>query len=934
MKLFKRPIGGSSLVLVALSLVIIFLAFLGISYLLEKPPVVKNLKVTNVSDGMATITYLTEEPTTGYVIVSNTDSFNLLSQLSSYKYYDDREDSVARYTHHITVRGLQADSLYYFRISSGLKNVDITYPSIETGSTPDSLRTPDPAYGQFISSEFNSPDLKAYADALVFMSLNNGTEQSALVNAQGGFTLDKTNVLVKDLSGKVTYKEGDEYTVTLVTNTKSSVVTANVGNDQPIRINELKSTSSLDKLINPLDSNLVKTVSACEVGRSYNECCGAGLSRSVTVTACSNNNDSGWSAGSCNQSDSVCGTPSNSSTTCPAGQTFRDGACHDIPATPAPQESNAAASTVNNEAQNQQTTALTCNGGQFKDGDFCHIDHEYNCKGSRDGKGTITSYNRTCVPTSYSKTNTGTGTNTPAAPASIFAPCKDRSYGLWCDGNNLLSCDGKGGGNIQKACGDVGCKKNPNPNPDECNKAAEGSGKKQSDLAKGGCDTLIESGYSCEKVGDADGWTGGSSCNDNSNNINYCCLGGNVLNKGEKKCDVPLRTSTLCVDLRAQGYTCGSASFSSIPAGSNAETCKDSNTGSEGNVHLCCTSTSHWDEPAQKCVANTVLQTPQCSGVTGVSEFEDSFIPNATTCYSETNKPRYYCSPLLVKGTMGGIVGCYSRVSQESTAGLVTQTECGGSAFPTQVDNSEPCRLNGVKDRNFFQCKAGFSQRLNGGVISCPPEVAGNIKNLVASVSAQSVLGTSTDGDTTVKVDDSGVYKINSVDGYTITTTEVKVTKKTDGTAEIKFFNDTNGNGFKDDGEEFITTPLEVKLEKQKDLASYDLVNGWNLIGWTMADSTVKTAMELLNKIANDGGYATQISTYRNGGWVLLSQRAGQKFGKDFDLIPNEGYFVKVLKPVKLDIEGTKVAKDQSMYFYTGWNLIGYRSEININRLQ
>ena len=95
-----------------------------------------------------------------------------------------------------------------------------------------------------------------------------------------------------------------------------------------------------------------------------------------------------------------------------------------------------------------------------------------------------------------------------------------------------------------------------------------------------------------------------------------------------------------------------------------------------------------------------------------------------------------------------------------------------------------------------------------------------------------------------------------------------------------------------------------------------------------MADSTVKTAMELLNKIANDGGYATQISTYRNGGWVLLSQRAGQKFGKDFDLIPNEGYFVKVLKPVKLDIEGTKVAKDQSMYFYTGWNLIGYRSEI------
>ena len=107
MKLFKRPIGGSSLVLVALSLVILFLAFLGISYLLEKPPVVKNLKVTNVSDGMATITYLTDEPTLGYVTVSNTDSFNLLSQLSSYKYYDDREDSVARYTHHITVRGLQ-----------------------------------------------------------------------------------------------------------------------------------------------------------------------------------------------------------------------------------------------------------------------------------------------------------------------------------------------------------------------------------------------------------------------------------------------------------------------------------------------------------------------------------------------------------------------------------------------------------------------------------------------------------------------------------------------------------------------------------------------------------------------------------------------------------------------------------------------------------
>ena len=866
MKLFKRPIGGSSLVLVALSLVILFLAFLGISYLLEKPPVVKNLKVTNVSDGMATITYLTEEPTLGYVTVSNTDSFNLLSQLSSYKYYDDREDSVARYTHHITVRGLQSDSLYYFRISSGLKNVDIAYPSIETGSTPDSLRTPDPAYGQFISSEFNSPDLKAYADALVFMSLNNGTEQSALVNAQGGFTLDKTNVLVKDLSGKVTYKEGDEYTVTLVTNTKSSVVTANVGNDQPIRINELKSTSSSDKLINPLDSNLVKTVSACEVGRSYNECCSAGFSKSVTVTSCTNGNDSGWRVGGCNQSDRACDV---SSTPAPA---------------PAPQESKADASNLNEEQERQKNKTPSCGNYKFGNGDFCYQGNSYNCAGNTAGTGTITDHQKKCGEgTSTASTNTGTGTNTPAN-TSTFQRCKDRGYGLWCDGTDLLSCDGKGGGSVQNACGTLGCKDMGDNTPDRCNTAQDNQVKEDGTCpVTANCNASIPAGAA-----------GSFQCQiENSpKNIN-CCPGGSDYVAEDGAC---LTQEDLANKKKYRLCTEGTICSSNVVLEGSTKCF-----GRASGVLNCC---------APGDIKNGNKCEPQKTPICPDTDLFDSALVDSTQCYNSSNDQQYYCKPPKVYDpekkscvdrlnnavgvltpcplgkalTLSHLTGYSTSCSQtgktfyycnepyvlneagnECVEDVSSLADCGGSAVTKAISsaNSTACKKNGKKE---YKCNAGWAW----GVSSCEllnnyPRITSVDKmlnnNPLGIVDAQSVLGTSTDGDTTVKVDDSGVYKINSVDGYTVTTTEVKVTKKTDGTAEIKFFNDTNGNGFKDDGEEFITTPLEVKLEKQKDLASYDLVNGWNLIGWTMADSTVKTAMELLNKIANDGGYATQIST-------------------------------------------------------------------------
>ena len=200
-------------------------------------------------------------------------------------------------------------------------------------------------------------------------------------------------------------------------------------------------------------------------------------------------------------------------------------------------------------------------------------------------------------------------------------------------------------------------------------------------------------------------------------------------------------------------------------------------------------------------------------------------------------------------------------------------------------------------------------------------------KNFVSPVNAsRSVLGVNDGNDTSVKVDDKGVYKVTLNDTkVSLLSDKFTFTEQKDGGFSGKFFYDLNLNGVKDSGEEYYKGDLSLNVEKVGDLETYNLVSGWNLVGWNFAKSDVITAKDYLIRVARSGGYATHMATYRNGEWKELSIRGDSEFGTNFTLLPTEGYFVKVITPTKVVIEGTKVEKTDQVYVMNGWNLMSFR---------
>ena len=121
-KLFQRQIPtvlGMIILVIALGAGVLFMGDgLGVFAPRATPQTTpKNSKVTNVTDTGFTVSFLTDETTAGF-IKYGTEEGSLKSQAS-----DDRDQlsgSVGEYSlHHITVRGLQAATKYYYVMGTG-----------------------------------------------------------------------------------------------------------------------------------------------------------------------------------------------------------------------------------------------------------------------------------------------------------------------------------------------------------------------------------------------------------------------------------------------------------------------------------------------------------------------------------------------------------------------------------------------------------------------------------------------------------------------------------------------------------------------------------------------------------------------------------------------------------------------------------------------
>lgn len=157
----------------------------------------KKIKVTNVTDNSFTVSFLTDESTPGF-IKYGTQANDLNSQAS-----DDRDQlsgTVSDFQmHHITIRGLQPSTNYYYTLGTGSNS------SFDNNGEPFVIKTTArngaPAAAKTIYGSVSNQSGNPADGAVVYVVLSNAGEMSSLVKSSGSWAVPLSNARTKDGSG-------------------------------------------------------------------------------------------------------------------------------------------------------------------------------------------------------------------------------------------------------------------------------------------------------------------------------------------------------------------------------------------------------------------------------------------------------------------------------------------------------------------------------------------------------------------------------------------------------------------------------------------------------------------------------------------------------------------------------------------------------------
>jgi hypothetical protein len=123
----------------------------------------QDMRITNVSDRLFSVSWTTQEPCMGSMIVNT-------GAVPVFRAYDDRGLDFSGMTHHITLRGLEPDTIYSFGLLSGDvwdTNVGNFY-QVRTGKV---LRQPGNDYD--ILGQLTGPNAAEIGDAIIYVQLQN-----------------------------------------------------------------------------------------------------------------------------------------------------------------------------------------------------------------------------------------------------------------------------------------------------------------------------------------------------------------------------------------------------------------------------------------------------------------------------------------------------------------------------------------------------------------------------------------------------------------------------------------------------------------------------------------------------------------------------------------------------------------------------------------
>lgn len=153
----------------------------------------EKVRITNLSDNSFTVSWLTsEQAISGFVTFGQDDK---LGQSAS----DDRDSGAPqnRFTHYVTLKNLEPNKIYFFKINSGKDLYDDNGKAFSQKTAPTTEDTPSlekPIFGKVVKADSSTPK-----EVIIYGLVGDNTPISTYPNDKGNWTLNLNNSRIKSL---------------------------------------------------------------------------------------------------------------------------------------------------------------------------------------------------------------------------------------------------------------------------------------------------------------------------------------------------------------------------------------------------------------------------------------------------------------------------------------------------------------------------------------------------------------------------------------------------------------------------------------------------------------------------------------------------------------------------------------------------------------
>lgn len=192
----------------------------------------KQVKITNVSDRSFSVSWVTDQNTSGFIRYGTTESLGTTVA-------DDRDQlsgQTGNYqVHHVTVRGLSPNTNYFFKIGSGpstnLYDSSGSAYTVTTGATLGAPVDSETAYGKVVNAAQTPAD-----GAIVYVTIDGATPLSTLVKSSGSWAIPLSSIRSQNLSSFYSYdKSGDIINIEVLgPSGQATTGISDTQNDQPV----------------------------------------------------------------------------------------------------------------------------------------------------------------------------------------------------------------------------------------------------------------------------------------------------------------------------------------------------------------------------------------------------------------------------------------------------------------------------------------------------------------------------------------------------------------------------------------------------------------------------------------------------------------------------------------------------------------------------